>query len=170
MEKGADFHGRGGGDKDATKNMSLQEENQKLIHELETRGIHFRVNPRKTDIQKNISLWQAHAANGLCAPGTYGVHARKKLDMDSPEEAEENNLPNPFEEDMSAVTDKLYKTWPNVKKTTMQALNWGNVDTWKDALKKCREFRSQLKPKLDKGDKEAQEFNRTHVITLGQVV
>ena len=31
-------------------------------------------------------------------------------------------------------------------------------------------FRSELKKRLNNGDKEAQEFNRTHVIALGQFV
>ena len=78
---------------------SLEEENHQLMQGLENAGVHFQVNPRKTDIQKNISLWQAYAANGLCDAGTFGVHARKELKMDSLEQDDKDES-NPFEDDV----------------------------------------------------------------------
>ena len=97
----------------------LEEENNQLMQGLENAGVHFQVNPRKTEIQKNISLWQAYAANGLCDAGTFGVHARKELKMDMPEKDAKDES-NPFEDDLSKnTTDLLYKSWPNVKNATM---------------------------------------------------
>ena len=61
-----------------------------LKQKLREAGVHFKINARKDAIQTNVSLWQAHAANGLCPPGTFGDHAKRYLKL-----VDENDE-NPF--------------------------------------------------------------------------
>ena len=53
---------------------------------------------------------------------------------------------------------------------TMIALKWGDIDAWQAAYQKCVTLRTQINEKLVSGDDTAEEFNRYHVIPLGQVV
>ena len=136
-----------------------------LLKKLKDEGINFFVNPRKRAIQINVSLWQAHAANGLCKQGYYGQYARKHLGL---EDHAAND--NPFEDDMSNEKDEVLRQFPAVKKQVMDALKWGDLDKWKKALKASKDFRTQLKPKLDRGEKPAQAVNRDKVIALGMLL
>ena len=61
---------------------TAEEENVELLGKLKAAGVSFNINKRKSTIEQNISLWQALAANQLCAPGTYGEHASKALGLD----------------------------------------------------------------------------------------
>ena len=71
---------------------------------------------------------------------------------------------------MSNEKDEVLRQFPAVKKQVMDALKWGDLDKWKKALKASKKFRTQLKPKLDRGEKAAQAVNRDKVIPLGQLV
>ena len=73
---------------------TVEEENEELISILKASGVSFKQNKRKSAVQENISLWQALAAHQLCAPGTYGEHAKKAMNIES------SSL-NPFEKDLS---------------------------------------------------------------------
>ena len=45
-------------------------------------------------------------------------------------------------------------------------MHWRGVKLWEEALQKAKTFYSVLRPQLDKGDKHAQEVNRTDVVPL----
>ena len=70
---------------------------------------------------------------------------------------------NPFPDDIDQQCP-IQKAFPALKDAVMQALEWCDTQTWKEALQRAIAFHTMLKPKLDAGDKDIQEFNRSKVI------
>ena len=107
---------------------NVEQENQNLLSKAQTKGVTIKLNPRKSAIQQNISLWQALAANGLCPPGTFGEHAKRAL---SQEENKVKDGENPIQaHDPNQSVDPIQKEFNSVKLAVEQALYWRDVDTW----------------------------------------
>ena len=68
------------------------------------------------------------------------------------------------------MRDEVLRQWPEAKKMTMAAFEGGDSAKWEQAFFKCRDFRKDLKVRLERGDQAAQALNRDKVLPLGMML